>query len=127
MRILFPLIFLLFIGLTTCKSEEKSVSSIIVVSPSDSIITKEGTMQMVAQIEPEDAALKTAIWSVTNTQGKATIGADGLLTAAADGLVTIIATATDGTGVKGLKDILIKNQITLVSSILVLSSSDSVQ
>ncbi|MCX6309442.1 MAG: Ig-like domain-containing protein [Bacteroidia bacterium] len=103
-------IFLFLFGFMSCISETKLVKSITVSSPSDSIITKGGTMQMVATIDPSDATLTTVLWAVNNTQGTATINRDGLLTAAADGPVMVRATAMDGTGVKGQKEILIKNQ-----------------
>ena len=110
MRFKLPLISLIIIGLTACGTEAKLVTSITVKSSSDSIVTKGGTLQMITQIEPSDAAVKTVLWTVNNTQGAATINTDGLLTAGGDGSVTVRATAMDGTGVKGQKNILIKNQ-----------------
>jgi hypothetical protein len=110
MRFQFPILSLLLIGLAACGTEAKLVSSITVKSTSDSIITKGGTLQMAAQVEPADAEVRTVLWAVNNTQGAATISTDGLLTAGGDGTVTVRATAMDGTGVKGQKNILIKNQ-----------------
>jgi hypothetical protein len=101
---------LIIIGLAACGTEAKLVTSITVKSTSDSIITKGGTLQMAAQVEPADAEIRTVLWAVNNTQGAATISTDGLLTAGGDGSVTVRATAMDGTGVKGQKNILIKNQ-----------------
>jgi hypothetical protein len=110
MRFQLPILTLILIGFVACTSEAKLVSSITVKSTSDSIVTKGGTLQMAAQVEPSDAAIKTVLWSVNNTQGAATINTDGLLTGGGDGSVTVRATAMDGTGVKGQKNILIKNQ-----------------
>ena len=110
MRFQLPILTLILIGFVACTSEAKLVSSITVKSTSDSIVIKGGTLQMAAQVEPSDAAIKTVLWSVNNTQGAATINTDGLLTAGGDGSVTVRATAMDGTGVKGQKNILIKNQ-----------------
>lgn len=110
MRFQLPLMSLIIIGLAACGTEAKLVTSITVKSTSDSIVTKSGTLQMTAQIEPSDAAIKTVLWSVNNSQGAATINTDGLLTAGGDGSVSVRATAMDGTGVKGQKNILIKNQ-----------------
>jgi hypothetical protein len=110
MRFQFPILSLLLISLVACGTEAKLVTSITVKSTSDSIITKGGTLQMVAQVEPADAEIRTVLWAVNNTQGAATISTDGLLTAGGDGTVTVRATAMDGTGVKGQKNILIKNQ-----------------
>jgi len=110
MRFQFPILSLLLIGLAACGTEAKLVTSITVKSTSDSIITKGGSLQMVAQVEPADAEIRTVLWAVNNTQGAAIISTDGLLTAGGDGTVTVRATAMDGTGVKGQKNILIKNQ-----------------
>jgi hypothetical protein len=110
MRFQFPILSLLLIGLAACGTEAKLVTSITVKSTADSIITKGGTLQMAAQIEPADAEIRTVLWAVNNTQGAATISTDGLLTAGGDGTVTVRASAIDGTGVKGQKNILIKNQ-----------------
>ena len=110
MRFKLPIISLIIIGLTACGTEAKLVSAITVKSTSDSIETKGGTLQMAAQVEPADAAIQTVLWTVNNTQGAATINTDGLLTAGGDGLVTVRATAMDGTGIRGQKNILIKNQ-----------------
>jgi hypothetical protein len=110
MRFKFPILSLLLIGLAACGTEAKLVTSITVKSTSDSIISKGGTLQMAALVEPADAEIRTVLWAVNNTQGAATISTDGLLTAGGDGSVTVRATAMDGTGVKGQKNILIKNQ-----------------
>jgi hypothetical protein len=110
MRFQFPILSLLLISLAACGTEAKLVTSITVKSTSDSIITKGGTLQIAAQVEPADAEIRTVLWAVNNTQGAATISTDGLLTAGGDGTVTVRATAMDGTGVKGQKNILIKNQ-----------------
>ncbi len=110
MRFKLPIMSLIIIGLAACGTEAKLVTSITVKSTSDSIITKGGTLQMAAQVEPADAEIRTVLWAVNNTQGAATISTDGLLTAGGDGSVTVRATAMDGTGVKGQKNILIKNQ-----------------
>ncbi len=110
MRFIIPIISLMITGLTACGTEAKLVTSITVKSAADSIVTKGGTLQMAAQVVPADAEIRTVLWAVNNTQGAATISTDGLLTAGGDGSVTVRATAMDGTGVKGQKNILIKNQ-----------------
>jgi len=97
-------------GMFSCTPEVKPVSSVNVLSPSDSIVTKGGTLQMTVKIEPADAAIQTVIWAVNSLQGNASIDANGLLTALSDGQVVVRATAMDGTGIKGQKTILIKNQ-----------------
>ena len=63
------------------------------------IATKGGTLQMTANVQPENATDKTVTWSVTNGTGSATINESGLLTAVTDGTVTVKATANDGSNV----------------------------
>ncbi len=77
------------------------VASITVGSQSGAaaITTKSGTLQMTANVLPENAADKTVTWSVTNGTGSAVISAAGLLTAVSDGTVTVKATANDGSNV----------------------------
>jgi uncharacterized protein YjdB len=100
------------------------VESISVSSASGtSITTDNGTLQLSASILPADATTKTVSWSVVNVTGKASISASGLITAEKDGTVKTIATATDGSGVKGELTITISNQIIPVESILVSSAS----
>ncbi|MCT4637661.1 MAG: Ig-like domain-containing protein [Bacteroidales bacterium] len=85
-----------------------------------SVITSSGgTLQMEATVLPVNATDKAVTWSVTNVTGSATINASGLLTATADGTVTVKATANDGSGIFGEKEITIGAQTALVSSITV--------
>jgi len=65
------------------------------------IATKGGSLQMLAAITPADAENKAVTWSVVNGTGKATIDASGVLKAQSDGTVNVVATAKDGSGVKG--------------------------
>ncbi|RKP57373.1 glycosyl hydrolase family protein [Cohnella endophytica] len=78
------------------------------------ITSKGGKLQLSAEVLPDDAADKNVTWSVTNADGTATdlatIDAEGLLTAAKDGTVKVIATANDGSGVKGEASIAISGQ-----------------
>ena len=73
------------------------------------ITTNGGTLQMTANVAPENATDKSVTWSV-NDEAIATIDADGLLTAKADGVVTVTATAKDGSGVTGYLEITISDQ-----------------
>lgn len=70
------------------------------------------TLQMYAEVQMGSTGSQSVVWSVANEDGSVTnlaaIGADGLLHAAAEGIVKVIATAADGTGVKGEKLITIK-------------------
>jgi len=73
------------------------------------ISTLAGTLQVSATVLPEDATNKEVTWSLTNQTGKATITADGLVTAQQDGTVKVVATAQDGSNVKGEMQITITN------------------
>ena len=74
------------------------------------IDTVGGTLQMLASIMPAVAADTTVSWSSMNLSGMATIDNQGRLTAIADGVVTVVATANDGSGIVGQRDITISNQ-----------------
>lgn len=79
------------------------VESVSVTGSSSVVINK--TAQMTATILPSDEDDTDVTWSVTDGTGSATIDSDGLLTAVSSGTVTITATATDGSGTTGTKDI----------------------
>ena len=67
----------------------------IVLSGGD-ITTDNGTVQLVAVIDPVDATTQKLKWEVTGGTGKVSISSTGLATAIKDGSVTIKALATDG-------------------------------
>lgn len=80
-------------------AETVPVSGIEVLSPSESVY--EGTtIQLSAVVTPDDATVKTVEWSLDNDE-IATIDQNGVLKAISEGTVTVIATATDGSGVSG--------------------------
>jgi len=81
------------------------------------ISTDNGTLQLSADILPEDATNQNVSWSVTNGTGEATISSTGLVRAVENGTVTARATANDGSGVYGTLEITISNQIILVTQI----------
>jgi hypothetical protein len=58
-------------------------------------------------------------WSVVNVTGMASINASGLITAQKDGTVKAVATATDGSGIKGELQIILSNQTVPVESIII--------
>ena len=72
----------------------------------DTILLNE-TLQMSAEVLPIDATNQTVTWSVEAGTGTASISSNGLLTALTNGTVTVKATADDGTGVVGTKEITI--------------------
>ncbi|RTE08360.1 S-layer homology domain-containing protein [Paenibacillus whitsoniae] len=97
-------------------SGQTSVSAIAVAGTGgrDAIQTKSGTLQMVADVAPSDAAIRTVTWSVYNPDGtetdRASIDVNGVLTALKNGQVKVVATADDGSGVKGEAVIAISGQ-----------------
>lgn len=74
-----------------------------------------GSLQMIAEVLPEDATNQAVIWSVTNGTAYAFINNDGLLTATGtpigNGTVWVKATAADGTGIADSVEITISNQV----------------
>lgn len=75
------------------------------------ITTPGGTLQVVATVEPSDAANRSVTWSMkSGSETYADISAAGLVTAKADGTATVVATARDGSGVSGELAITISNQ-----------------
>ncbi len=88
-----------------------------------SITQDNGTLQLVASINPANATNKNITWSVINGTGQAAISSSGLVTAIADGTVTARATSTDGSGTYGALTITISNQRVLVSSINITSAN----
>lgn len=69
-----------------------------------------GTLQMLADVQPDFAANTDVTWSVPAANGVATIDVSGLLTAEGDGTVTVTATANDGSGVTGTADVEVTGQ-----------------
>jgi len=92
------------------------VQNISVVSSEDTISIPGGALQMNAVVTPEDATMKSVTWAVFETDGftptnKAEIDPAGVLTAKADGEVRVVASAKDGSGISGHKDITINQSI----------------
>ncbi|WCL82026.1 Ig-like domain-containing protein [Saprospira sp. CCB-QB6] len=108
------------------------VQSILVNSQSgiDHITSNAGSLQMIATVLPTSANNQNVNWSVSNSS-IASINATGVLQALTNGVVTVTATATDGSGVSGSKQITISNQggqgQILVSSIQVLSAGGNTE
>ncbi|NOU98723.1 Ig-like domain-containing protein [Paenibacillus planticolens] len=116
--------------ITVASGPNVPVTGIVVTGANNAttITTKGGTLQMSAAVTPANAENKNVTWSVVGTDGKATnkatIDSSGLITAYDDGTVKVVATAKDGTAVKGEATITISNQFTKVSAISVSSSGD---
>ena len=89
----------------------------ITVTGGEGITTDQGTLQMSAAVLPANATDKTVTWSVLTwaddgsvLTGDAIISETGVLTAVVNGTVKVVATAKDGSGVKGELEITISNQ-----------------
>ena len=79
------------------------------------ITTDNGTLQIEAEILPEDATNKTLKWSVSNSS-LATISPTGVVTAKMDGTVTVTAMSADEF-VEATAEVVISNQVVTVSDI----------
>ena len=75
----------------------------ISISGNSSIVIN-NTAQMTATVSPSDATTQTVTWSSSNTS-IAAVDSSGIVTGIAAGTVTITATATDGSGITGTKEI----------------------
>ncbi len=82
-----------------------------------SISGSNGTLQLIASVQPSNATLKTITWSLINGTGDASIDAAGLVTAISDGTVTAKATANDGSAVYGTLIITITSELIFVTGI----------
>jgi uncharacterized protein YjdB len=76
------------------------------------IVAVNSTLQMNASIAPKNATEKTVSWEVSSGTGSAIISDSGLLTGLTAGTVTVIAIATDGSGVRSTLDVNIINPVT---------------
>jgi acid phosphatase type 7 len=88
------------------------------------IYVDKGSLQLIAEIKPNNATIKKVNWSVNDTL-LATVNAYGLVTAKRNGWATITATATDGSNIKGSIAVWIKNQKILVSGITVITENNT--
>ncbi len=86
------------------------------------ITIDQGSLQMQTSILPIDALSKSVTWSVVNLTGEATINSSGLLKATKNGTIKVVATATDGSGVKGELQITITNQKILIENISIIDN-----
>jgi uncharacterized protein YjdB len=112
----------------TISSQVIPVSNITVTGADGiAIITTDGgTLQLSAIVLPSNATNKNITWSITNSTGRATINASGLVSALENGTVTAKATANDGSGVYGTLSLTLSNQFIPVSSITVTGASGNI-
>src|SRR5690554_219353 len=80
------------------------------------ITTDDGTLQLVATINPTDA-VQTVAWTIESGTGLATVDSDGLVTAIDNGTVTVRATSTEDNTLYDEISITITNQIPPVASV----------
>ena len=88
----------------------------------NTIANDDGSLQLITAVLPANATNKTMSWSLANGTGKASVNSTGLVTAIDNGTVTVRATAMDGSGVYGILDITVSNQIVPVTGITVMGS-----
>nr|WP_275900716.1 Ig-like domain-containing protein [Paenibacillus periandrae] len=79
----------------------------ITVNSDVSSVYVNNTIAFTATVAPDNAANKEVVWSVVHGTGTATISETGVLTALTGGSVKVVATAKDGSGITGSKDITI--------------------
>lgn len=82
------------------------------------IVTEDGTLQMEATVSP-DGARPDVGWSVINGTGEATISGGGVLSGVSAGTVTVRATANDGAGAYGEKEITVQSAAILVTNLTI--------
>lgn len=95
--------------------EQTMVETITVSASSDSVAI-DSTLEMTADVLPDTAYIKEVTWSVTTGTGNATIDTSGILTGVSAGTVTVVATATDGSGVTGTKEITVTSPASSIES-----------
>ncbi|QYR24393.1 Ig-like domain-containing protein [Paenibacillus sp. sptzw28] len=102
--------------------------SAIQVTAADNLtgITIGDTLQMHAAVQPEEANEQSVTWSVVSPDGTATniatIDSGGLLHAVAAGDVKVVASANDGSGVKGEKTIRIISPVTVTNGRIIVET-----
>ena len=84
-------------------------------------VTVGNTLQLKAEVKPNNAADSSVTWSIISGNEFATISQNGLLTAVAPGTVTVQVAANDGSGVKATHKVEVKP--ILVSQITVSGAS----
>jgi len=89
----------------------------VTVTGGGTITTDNGTLQMVATVEPIDATAQKVKWTVENGSGRATIDSKGVLTGMLNGTVTVKGTATDGSFNEGKATVTITGQKVTIAEI----------
>ncbi len=76
----------------------------------NSITVQDGTLQIIAEVLPEEATDKNVTWTISEGSDYGHINSEGILTATNNGTLRVRATANDGSEVFGETDIEISNQ-----------------
>jgi uncharacterized protein YjdB len=101
------------------------INKINISSLEDASVLEIGsTLNMYAEILPENALYKKFKWSVENGTGTATINASGVLSGTTAGTVTVKATAVDGSAVYGTKLITITEPVVPVETISITAEDE---
>ncbi len=109
----------------TVTASNVPVTSITVTSPNNSIADNT-TEQFSEQVLPANATNSSVTWSSSNTAVATVNATTGLVTAVAAGTTNIIATANDGSGVSGSKQLTVTASNVPVTSITVTSPNNSI-
>ncbi len=84
----------------------------VTVTGSAITITEDmGSVQLFAEVKPDDATDKTVTWSITSGGAIAIVSDDGFVQATSNGAITVRATANDGSGVYADQKIIITGQL----------------
>ena len=126
---IFTLLMILGVMLTlaACSRNEGIEVEFVTVSTLDDVSTItvfNGSLQMLADVEPEAATEPGVIWCVQNGTGSATISETGMLTAVSNGTVTVRATSVSNPTIYGTKVITLSQQ-EIVVEYLTISSADN--
>jgi len=82
------------------------------------------SLQIFAQMSPENASNKQVVWSLNPGTGTGQISDSGLLQAGDPGTVTVVAAAQDGSGIQGELILTIREQEVLVNAISIQSENN---
>ena len=88
----------------------------ITLSQSTATLNPNNTLQLTATVSPSNASNKNVTWSSSN-ESVATVYSDGKVTAMAIGEADITATAADGSGVKAVCHVTVKEKVISVQKI----------
>jgi hypothetical protein len=111
-------------GIITFEGATAGVDVESITLTGGTITTDNGTLQIVAEVLPENATNKALAWSVENGTGKASISTDGIVTAIANGDVTVTAASTDGSYEEASVVITITGQITTLWELNVIKNGN---